>query len=138
MLEQIKRNSVAIISLVIALSSLSYNTWRNELTENNRNIRTASFEVLKSLGELQVIADHAHYEKDRVQGNPITGWGRVLLIRDLCHVISEPAAQSANELHKTWGNSWSALGKQPNSIKAITKWIDKVRQDVLAALETLD
>jgi hypothetical protein len=137
-LEQVKRNSVAIISLVVALSSLGYNTWRNEATENNRNIRTASFEVLKSLGELQIIADHAHYEKDQIQGNPITGWGRVLLIRDLCHVISDPAAQSATALHKTWGNNWSTLGKQPGSIEAITKQIDAVRQDVLAALETLD
>ncbi len=34
--EQIKRNQLAIISLVVALIALGYNTWRNELTEENR------------------------------------------------------------------------------------------------------
>ena len=33
--EQIRRNTVAIISLIVALSSLGYNTYRNELTEAN-------------------------------------------------------------------------------------------------------
>jgi hypothetical protein len=32
-LEQIQRNSVALISLFIAIPGLAYNTWRNELTE---------------------------------------------------------------------------------------------------------
>jgi len=35
-LEQVRRNSVALISLVVAVTSLSYNTWRNEATEHNR------------------------------------------------------------------------------------------------------
>ena len=35
--EQLRRNTVALISIVIAVSSLSYNTWRNEKTEYNRN-----------------------------------------------------------------------------------------------------
>jgi len=41
MREQIRNNMVALISLLIALSALGYNTWRNELTERNRNIRDA-------------------------------------------------------------------------------------------------
>ena len=46
--EQLRRNAVALISLVVALSSLGYNTWRNEQTEANRNERQAAFEVLLS------------------------------------------------------------------------------------------
>jgi hypothetical protein len=38
---QLRDNLVAITSLVVALSALGYNTWRNERTERNRNIRTA-------------------------------------------------------------------------------------------------
>ena len=49
--EQIRSNSVALISLSVALIALSYNTWRNETTESQRNIRQASFRVLVSLGE---------------------------------------------------------------------------------------
>ena len=76
LIQQIRNNLVAIISLVVAISSLSYNTWRNELTEENYSIRVAGFETLKSLGELQIIVDYGHYEQ-----NP--GWGRGLLISDL-------------------------------------------------------
>ena len=50
--KQLKQHSVALISLVIALSSLGYNTWRNETTEEQRNIRHASFRVLECLGDL--------------------------------------------------------------------------------------
>ncbi|MDB6105600.1 MAG: hypothetical protein JWO52_5599, partial [Gammaproteobacteria bacterium] len=35
--EQLRNNAVALTSLFIALSSLGYNTWRNERTEHNRN-----------------------------------------------------------------------------------------------------
>ena len=44
--EQLRSNAVALISLTVALSSLGYNTWRNERTEHNRNIRAAAFEIL--------------------------------------------------------------------------------------------
>ena len=60
-IEQIRRNLLAIISLTVAISALGYNTWRNETTEENRNIRLASFEILVQLGKLQIITDHAHY-----------------------------------------------------------------------------
>ena len=73
-IQQIRNNLVAIISLVVAISSLSYNTWRNELTEENRNIRVAGFETLKSLGELQTIVDFGHYEQHPELGSPIEGW----------------------------------------------------------------
>lgn len=58
--KQIQRNSVAIISLIIAISSLSYNTWRNEKTKDNRNQRHAAFEILVKLNELQHLIFH-HY-----------------------------------------------------------------------------
>ncbi len=46
---QIRRNTVALISLAIAVSSLSYNTWRNEKTEINRNQRIAAGYLSSSL-----------------------------------------------------------------------------------------
>ena len=61
-LEQLRRNTVALISLVVAISSLSYNTWRNEATEENRNLRVAAFEILLKLGELQQVVFHSHYD----------------------------------------------------------------------------
>ncbi|HEY6280496.1 MAG TPA: hypothetical protein VIW72_01710 [Burkholderiales bacterium] len=48
-LHQLKANAVAIISLFVALSGLTYNTWRDKIIEENRSVRIASFEVLKNL-----------------------------------------------------------------------------------------
>jgi len=39
-MKQIKDNLVAIISLTVAVSSLSYAAWRNELTEEYSNNNT--------------------------------------------------------------------------------------------------
>ena len=46
---------MALISIFIAVSALAYNTWRNETTEEQRNIRHAAFRVLEDLGEVQEI-----------------------------------------------------------------------------------
>src|SRR5437870_11232020 len=47
---QIKANIVAIASIIVALTGMGYNTWRNEKTEINHNVRAATFETLKNLG----------------------------------------------------------------------------------------
>jgi len=73
--QQLQANAVALISLVVALGSLGYNTWRNELTEESRSVRLAAFEVLKNQGELQVIVNFAFFAKnDQLQ--PFTGCRR--------------------------------------------------------------
>lgn len=64
---------MALISLVVALGSLGYNTWRNELTEENRSVRLAALEVLKNLGELQVIVNFAFFAKNDQLGHPMPG-----------------------------------------------------------------
>ena len=110
MKEQIQRNLLAIISLAVAISALGYNTWRNETTEENRNTRLASFEILVQLGKLQIITDHAHYGKDSNTGNPITGWGHVAMIDDLSFLNActntrhgdKPERNLADELARAW------------------------------------
>ena len=47
---QIKVNIVAITSVIVALTGMGYNTYRNEKTEINHNVRAAAFETLKNLG----------------------------------------------------------------------------------------
>ena len=135
--QQLKNNAVALISLAIAISSLGYNTWRNELTENNRNIRQASFEVLMALGELQLISDHAHYSKNRQKGNPIEGWGRVTIIRDLAYMISPHAHKQALQLHEVWSEHWPQLGDNKESISRITAAIASTHDRVMNDLQAL-
>ena len=64
---QVYRHRLALLSLLVALISLGYNTWRNEATEDHRNIREAGFQVLLQLGELQQIVSHRHDFYSRVE-----------------------------------------------------------------------
>ena len=85
--EQLKRNTVALISLVFAMTTLGYTSWRMEHSEENQNIRAAGFEILMQLGKLQLNVDYSYYGEDDERGNPISAWTHVLLIRDLSRIM---------------------------------------------------
>ena len=87
LLQQVNKNLLAIISLIVALTALGYNTYRNEQTEDNRNIRFAGFTMLQELSELQLLIDYAHYDMDSTKGNPISGWGRLLYVKDMSYEV---------------------------------------------------
>ena len=135
---QISRHSVALISLIIALSSLAYNTWRNEQTEENRNVRAAGIELLLKLGELERVVFYSHYDRDNERGNPRSGWAYALTIRDLASLTHEPAISSSTELIANWQQNWSGLGSDDDAASSISDSIDRARNDVLAVLASLD
>lgn len=136
--QQIRQHSVAIISLAVALLSLAYNTWRNEQTEANRNVRAAGIELLIALGELERVAFLSHYDKDQVRGNPRSGWAYVLTIADLATLTDEPAIQSSRDLLAAWQANWEGLGMDDAAAIAISKNIDRQRTDMLTVLAALD
>ena len=136
---QIRRNAVALISLIVAVSSLSYNTWRNEETEDNRNQRLASFEVLLKLNELQQLVFHRHYDKDLIdKGNPRAGWAYVLTIRDLSRVLHPPLPAAADKLLTVWNENWSDLAEKQANLDLVIAEIDNVRAETLLLLESLE
>ncbi len=135
---QMRQHSVALISLAIALSGLAYNTWRNEQTEANRNVRTAGIELLLKLGELDRVVFFSHYDNDEVRGNPRSGWAYVLTITDLAALTSEPPVNSSADLFRLWNENWSGLGKNDASADLISAGIDQLRNDVLSVLAALD
>lgn len=136
-LSQIKSNFIAIISLVVAVIALSYTTWREEVTEKNRTLRTASFEILKNLGELQLIVNYAHYQPDNTMGNPLLGWGHVALITDLSQILPPPIPEKADQLATTWGNNWEKIKTDEASAEKISHDIDESRTAVLAVIRKL-
>lgn len=79
-MSQLKQHAIALISLAIAIIALLYTGWREERTEKNRTIRVAAFEVLKNLGELQVVVNESFYQKEGAKMDPMLGWGHVALI----------------------------------------------------------
>lgn len=138
--EQLRHNTVALVSLFVAFAALGYNTWRNEVTEFNRNQRAAGFEILTELAALQLTADLLHYG-DADQGerdSPIRGWARVLLIRDLSKIMSPDCQGAADGLHAAWQANWSGLGERESATEAITEAIEAMRRVVLAELRALE
>ena len=133
--EQLRNNAVALISLCVALSSLGYNTWRNERTEHNRNIRTAAFEILTKLAEFERVVFLAHYDRDKNNGNPRVGWTYVIVMDDLGAVMPGKVGPRADELRKVWAQNWEGLGSDSDvAVDRIEAGIVNLRN---AALETL-
>ena len=136
--QQFKKNSLAIISLFVAFSALGYNTWRNEQTEENRNIRAAGFEMLLHIGQLQRISYLAHYDKDLQQGNPRSGWVEVLVLRDLSMLMPAQLQQQTQRLFDSWKENWQGLGEDESAVAAIDNAINDLRKEVLERIKKLE
>ncbi len=136
--QQLRNNAVALISLTVAIGSLAYNTWRNERTEHNRNVRTATFELLMRLADLQRVVFLAQYDRDAAGGNPRTGWTYVLAIRDLSALAPPPVPARAAELQKVWSANWEELGRNDEvAVTRIDDAIGQLREGTLSTLRML-
>ena len=129
---------VAIFSMLFALVGFGYNAWRLEATEDNSNIRAASFQVLIELAELEQIVFLAHYDQDLQTGNPRVGWVKVGIINDLSGLISPAVAMRAEDLHTVWSANWQTMTTSESAVLVITQAIDDVRETVKMALKQLN
>jgi hypothetical protein len=144
--QQVQRNLVALISVVIAVSSLSYNTWRNEKSEHNRNLRHASFEVLLKLGDLRELVYHLEYDRAVIESSAErSGWVTVFVIRDLASVLEQPVPAAAQSLFDAWAEHWDGLAARDatgalrgTSRQAVEAEIDYVRDLTLEMLQELE
>ena len=134
--QQLQRNAVALISLTVAISSFAYNSWRNEQTEQNRNQRFASFEILLKLNEQLVF--HRIYDPLLVEkGNARMGWAHIITINDLSQVLPEPLYDESQKLLNVWNANWSDLAVDDESSKAILAEIESLREVNVSLLKTL-
>ncbi len=139
LMDQLRRNRVALISLVVAIISLSYNTWRNEASEDNRTQRLVSIEILLKLADLQQLVWHNHYDGDTEnKGNLRTGWAIVLTIKDIATILDSPMPESAEKLWVVWNDNNLQLGDSTAAKDTIIMAIEKCRVDTLAVLQALD
>lgn len=129
---QLQKNLLALISIVIAVAALSYNSWRNELSEDNRTIREAGFEILKESAKLQFYIDNATYGNDYQQQEHIQGWVSVNFIISLSGLISPEIQLQSEALKKIWRENSSKLANEQTANQKIseenTKLVDLVRQ----------
>jgi hypothetical protein len=133
----LQANLLAIISLLIALASLSYNTWRNDVTEQNRNQRAAGFALLQELAALQLLVDHLTYSEDHQKGDTITGWTRVVFIGDLAHLTAPKVEDGARNLRTQWSAEVGRLEASEEANKTMSRSIEALRQETLHALSAL-
>lgn len=138
LLHQIQRHLLAIISLMVAIAALGYNTVRNELTEENRTIRYAGFELLKELNELQLLVDYAHFDMDASKGNPIMGWGHIMYVKDMSLLISDDMVAGAEQLGQLWSMEWQSVHDDEASNGRVTRGINQLRGEVRGTLRGLE
>jgi len=128
----------AIFGVVFAVVGFSYNAWRLEVSEDNNNIRTAAFEVLILLAELEQLIYAAHYDKDLEEGNPRKGWIKVGLIVDLSNLISSDSRGQAEELKIAWNNNWRSIANNRTATNFLVQEIDSVRGEIKLTLKQLE
>lgn len=134
--EQFKSNFIAILSLTIVIISFGFNSWRAEVSEKNQNMRTAGFEILKNLGQLQIVVNYAYYEPDNMLGSPYLGWGYVSLASDLSNLMTPSVAASIHKLVGVWGANFEGLKKDGKAADLISAEIDTARQTVLNSIRS--
>lgn len=137
MRQQLRDNGVALISLAVALAALGYNTWRNEQTERNRNVRVAGIELLQEIGSLQQIIFYAHYAEGDQRGDPRMGWADVLTISDLATIMPADVVREAADLRATWEDNAEGLVDDEGAFRRIDGAIEELRRATLAALRAL-
>ena len=128
---------MSLFSVLFALLGFSYNAWRMEVSEENNNIRTAAFEVLSHLGELEHIILSAHYDNDLMQGNPRKGWVKVGLVADLSALITPEVADKAIKLKAQWADSWHLLTADEMVVTELVTSIDETRLAIKIVLKQM-
>jgi hypothetical protein len=136
-MRQLRDNLVAITSLIVALSALGYNTWRNERTEQNRNVRVAGIELLGEIGSLQQIIFYAHYAQGDARGDPRMGWADVLTMTDLAALMSPVVVRDAARLRAVWEADSAGLVADEAAFRRIDGALDGLRQTLLVELRAL-
>jgi hypothetical protein len=141
---QLRDNFVALTSLAVALSALGYNTWRNERTERNRNVRVAGIEMLKEIGALQEIVSQVSAGDEGGDGSvpdPRTtlrmGWVDVWTLNDLATMMPADVAREAKELEAAWESDVEDLPSSEASSRRINAAIEELRQATLTSLRAL-
>lgn len=127
-----------IFSVLFALLGFSYNVWRMEVTEHNNNIRTACFEMLLELSELEQVVYAGFYDNDPIEGSPRKGWVKVGLISDLSALGTDEIRKSAYHLKQVWTDNWENTLESRESVDAVVAAIDAVRSEIKTTLSSLE
>ena len=138
--EQLRRNAVALISLAVAVTSLAYNTWRNEASEHNRNQRLVAIELLvQSSTMYQTLLDIEYGKEEAVAGNLRKGWALARSIEDLSMIAEGDLSTAGDNLFNVWSSQSAQLRQSEEVAKeAIEEALQEMRVATHELLESLD
>lgn len=137
-LNQLRNNAVAIISLVVALSGLGYNTWRNEASEANKNVRDAGLFMMQELTKLQEVVFYARYDQQDERGDVKTGWVHVLAVKDISYAMPQAVQASAADLSQVWSDHSNGLAAEESaSYQAVDESIEAIKQQIVLSIKAL-
>lgn len=126
-----------VASVVVAFFAIMVNGHRNELTERNRNIRVAEFEILRNLADLQQMVDTTYFDHGGGKGGQSFTFSRILVIRDLAALSPEPVQQAAEKLMTAWRANGSKIDTSLDAVQKLSEEIVNVRKEVVASLKGL-
>ncbi|MEM9531201.1 MAG: hypothetical protein AAGA23_09790 [Pseudomonadota bacterium] len=141
--EQIQRNAVALISLAIAVCSLSYNTWRNETSEHQRNLRHAAFEMVEHLERFQSMVSAMVYASPRRTELLFDAWGEAKALETLATLMPAPASAASKELIQVWDRhahvvSGDDAAQARKSDEAVAAAVEQARLALLEVILSLE
>ena len=127
--------SVPVMMLLIATATLIYTGYRAQLNQENQTARSAGFEVLKALNELQMIIDAHRYTPNKAPSF-LNGWTQILLIDDMSDFIAPSVEQKAEALHNSWQINLDQLQTDKANLE-ITASIKETRFTLKEAIQNL-
>ncbi|WP_125783943.1 hypothetical protein [Pseudoalteromonas rubra] len=137
--EKIRLYQLSLIaSMLFAFIGFAYNAWRLEVSEQNNNIRTACFEMLKELAQLEQLMYIAHYDQNKIEGSPRKGWISVGLINDFSYLTNGELQKSATRLRATWSENWQSIDASTQAVDLVVQDIDNVRTEIKQLLNRLE
>ncbi|WP_239480653.1 hypothetical protein [Parashewanella hymeniacidonis] len=126
-----------IFSVLLSLSGFSYNVWRLESTETNNTVRTASFEMLLELSQLEQLIYSLHYDQDPSEGSPRKGWVKVGLINDLSPLAGKSVMVKADALRSSWADNWNSIESSNLATNEVVNAIEATRKEINKTITSL-
>ncbi len=130
-------NVISVFSLLTIFSAFVFTAWRSEISEKNQNLRVAGIEILKNLGQLQVVVNYAYFQSDNMLGNPFLGWGYIALASDLSQLMPEPVPKTIQKLVAVWGEEANNLKTSEEAANRVSMQVDASRKEVLKSIRSL-
>ncbi len=95
--------------------------------------------MMQELTELQEVVLYARFDGDDDRGDIKSGWSHVLAVKDISYAMPELVQQDAIGLSLVWQqNAQGITSNQAESYQQIDKAIDKVKTQIVSAINSLE